>query len=168
MALDSKLTLTISASLTKALDLLTSEGRLAIQKVIALATGTGANQADKVFSDTRTITASATDSLDLAGGGLLDALGDAFGPARIKALYVFASGANTNNVNVTRPAANGVPLFLAASDGIPVRPGGLFVWIAPDATGVPVTAATADLIDLINSAGGTSVTYDIVILAASA
>lgn len=168
MALDSKVTLTISSSLTKALDLLTSEGKLAIQKVIALTSGTGANQADKVFSDTRTIAASATDSLDLAGGGLLDALGDAFGPARIKAVYVFAAAANTNNVNFTRPAVNGVPLFLAVSSGIPVRPSGLLIWVAPDATGVAVTAGTGDLIDLVNSAGGTSVTYDIVILGASA
>lgn len=168
MALDSKFTLNISAALTKALDLLTSEGKLAIQKVITLTSGTGANQADKVFSDTRTIAASGTDSLDLAGGGLLDALGDAFGPARIKAVYVFAASANTNNVNFTRPATNGVPLFLAVSSGLPVRPGGVLIWIAPDATGVAVTAATADLIDLVNSAGGTSVTYDILIIGASA
>jgi len=167
MTLSSNLVVTLTATLTKALDLLSPEGKLAIQKAIALTSGVGANQADKIFSDQRTITASATDSLDLAGS-LLDAFGDAFTPARIKALYVFAAAANTNNVNVTRPAANGVPLFLAAGDGIPVRPGGLLVWIAPDATGVPVTATTADLIDLINSAGGTSVVYDIVILGASA
>ncbi len=167
MALNSSITLTIAANLTKALDLLTSEGRLAIQKAVILTSGVGANQADKVFSDTRTITASATDSLDLAGT-LLDALGDAFTPARIKALYVFAASANTNNVNVTRPATNGVPLFLAASDGIPVRPGGLFMWLAPDATGIAVTATTADLIDIVNSGAGTSVTYDILIIGASA
>lgn len=167
MALATTITLTISAALTKALDLVSAEGRHAISKQIALASGTGANQADKVFSDSRTIAASATDSLDLAGA-LLDALGDAFTPARIKALYVFAAAANTNNVNVTRPAANGVPLFLAAGDGIPVRPGGLFVWVAPDATGVAVTAGTGDLIDIVNSGAGTSVTYDILIVGASA
>jgi hypothetical protein len=71
-------------------------------------------------------------------------------------------------VNVTRPAANGVPFMLAAGDGVALPPGGTFLWVAPTAAGVAVTAATADLIDIVNSGAGTSVTYDIVIVGASA
>jgi hypothetical protein len=169
MALTTDISLQLVLALTKALDLSVSpEARANVKKAIALATGTGANQADKYWPDQRTILASATDTLDLNGGGLIDPLGDAFAPARIKVVYVFAAAANTNNVNVVRPAANGVPLFLAAGDGIAVRPGGVFLWVAPDATGVAVTAGTGDLIDLVNSGGGSSVTYDIVIVGASA
>ena len=71
-------------------------------------------------------------------------------------------------MRVTRPASNGVPLFLAASDGLDVKPGGCFLWLAPDATGVAVTAGTGDLINIANSSSGTSVTYDVVIIGASA
>jgi hypothetical protein len=39
---------------------------------------------------------------------------------------------------------------------------------APDATGYPVTAATGDLVTLTNSAAGTSVTYDVIIIGSSA
>jgi hypothetical protein len=168
MALTTELLVQLVTKLTKTLDLVTPEAAQTIKKALSLATGTGANQADKIFSDQRTIAASGTDTLDLNGGGLLDALGDAFNLARIKLLLVVAAAGNTNNVNVTRPAANGVPLFLAAGDGLPVRPGGFFLWTAPDATAVPITAGTADLLDLVNSGGGTSVVYDIIIVGASA
>lgn len=167
MALTAKLVAQIVANLTSDLDLTDPAANLDVKKLVNLASGTGLNQADRIWSDTRTIAASGTDSLDLAGS-LEDALGNAFTPARVKALLVAAASGNSNNVNVTRPAANGVPLFLAAGDGIPVRPGGTLMWFAPDATGVAVTAGTGDLIDIVNSGGGTSVTYDIVILGASA
>jgi hypothetical protein len=167
MALSTTLTAQLVANLTSALDLVTAAAPLSWSRQVTLATGTGANQADRIWSDTRTIAASATDSLDLAGS-LTDALGAAFTPARIKGLLVAAAAANTNNVNVNRPASNGVPLFLAAGHGIPVRPGGMFMWVAPDVTGVAVTAGTGDLIDIANSGAGTSVTYDIVIIGASA
>lgn len=167
MSLATTITLTIDALLAKVLDLSPAQAHVRQTITKALATGTGADQADKIWHDRRTIAASATDSLDLAGA-LLDGLGDAFTPARIKAVIVVAALANTNNVNVTRPASNGLPLFLAAGDGIAVRPGGVFVWIARDATGVAVTGGTGDLLDIVNSAGGTDVTYDIYVIGASA
>src|SRR5262245_14274953 len=129
-------------------------------KAWALSSGVGANQGDRLYQAQRTIAASATDSLDVAGT-LVDVYGATITLARLKALMVVASGANTNNVHVTRPAANGVAIFLAAGDGIVVRPGGAFLWFAPDAIGIPVTAGSADLIDIINGAGSTSVVYDI-------
>lgn len=166
MALSSSFIFQLNASLTQAFDLVNGTVPLAISKSLTWATGTGVDQADKIFHDERTLAASTAEDLDVAGV-LTDAFGVTFTLARLKAIYVFALAANTNNVNVTRPAANGVPLFLAASDGIAVRPGGMFVWIAPDATGVAVTAATGDLITFTNSAAGTSVTYDVVLIGAS-
>lgn len=167
MSLTSRLTVGVVAELVSALDLANANVPLDMQTVIRLATGTGADQADKIFHDRRTLAASATEDLDLAGS-LTDPLGAALTFARIKAVIVKASASNVNNVNVTRPASNGVPLFLAAGDGIPVRPGGIFAWIAPDATAVAVTAGTGDLLTFTNSAGSTSVTYDVVLIGASA
>jgi len=166
-SLTAKLTTDLVATLTNALDLSTVTDPLDFKSTISLSSGTGANQADMLWHDTRTLSASATEDLDLAGV-LTNAFGTTQTFARIKVVMVTAASGNTNNVNVTRPASNGVPLFLAASDGIPVRPGGLFLWVAPDATAVAVTAGTGDLLTFTNSAGSTSVTYSVAIIGASA
>jgi hypothetical protein len=136
---------------------------------ISLADGAGAGQANLVFMDRRNIAASATDSLDLNGGGLLDPQRNTLVFARIKGLWVRAVSTNNaaNNVVVTRPAANGVPLFTAAGDSLALRPGEIFTWTSPTAAGVVVTAATGDLIDFVNSAGTNTVDYDVVILGAA-
>lgn len=167
MALTSELTVKAACTLTSALDLATASVPLTMTNRIRLTSGTGADQADLIFHDTRTLAASAAEDLDLAGS-LTDALGSTLTFARIKAVIVSADSANTNDVNVTRPSANGVPLFLAASDGIAVRPGGVFAWVAPDSTAVAVTAGTGDLLTFTNSAGSTSVTYDVLLIGASA
>lgn len=168
MTLDTRFELKVLAELSNTLDLATARAPLSLLKDVLLSDGTGANQADKIFADTRTIAASATDSLDLAGGGLTDLLGAALTLAKLKAIYIAAAAENTNHVVLTRPAANGVPLFSGAGDALPVLPGGVALWIAPNAAGVAVTAGTGDLIDLINSAAGSTVTYDIVIIGTSA
>lgn len=167
MALTTKLVTSVTSTLTDALDLSTVTDPLAYTLRTTLTSGTGANQADMLWHDTRTLSASATEDLDLAGV-LVNGLGDTQTFARVKLIMVTAASANTNNVNVTRPAANGVPLFLAAGDGIAVRPGGAFLASAPDATAYAVTAATGDLLTFTNSAGSTSVTYSVIIIGASA
>jgi hypothetical protein len=167
MALTTKLTASLAATLTDVLDLSTVSDPVSYSVRYDLTSGTGAGQADMMWHDRRTLTASATEDLDLAGV-LVNAFGDTQTFARVKAVIVAAASGNTNNVNVTRPASNGVPLFLAAGDGIPVRPGGMFWWVATDATAVAVTAGTGDLLTFTNSAGSTSVTYDVIIIGASA
>jgi hypothetical protein len=168
MALTTELTLKLVATLTGTADLLTPTAPLELTQRHRLATGTGLEQADMLWTDRVTLAASATADLDLAASLAPHVGTGTLTFARIKALIVLASEANTNDVQVTRPAANGVPIFLAAGDGIPVKPGGSFVWVAPNAAGVVVTAATGDLITFTNSAGSTGVTYDVVIIGASA
>lgn len=166
MALTTVIDANLSASLTSALDLVTASAPLALNTRISLASGTSTGQADLCWSDTRTVAASGTDALDLAGT-LAGNLGGTLTIVKLKAVFVRAAAANTNNVRVNRPASNGVPLFLAASDGIDVLPGGLFLWVAPGA-GVTVTAGTGDLLNIDNSSSGTSVTYDVVFVGTSA
>lgn len=166
--LSAKLTAALAATLGGPLDLSTPVDPLDFSSVLNFATGTGvtSGNADMMWHDTRTLTASATEDLDFAGS-LTNAFGVTQTFARIKAILVAAAAANTNNVNVIRPAANGVPLFLAASDGIPVLPGGMHLWVAP-AAGVIVTAGTGDLLTFTNSGAGTPVTYSIIVIGASA
>ena len=166
MSLTTNVKLSLVATLTAALDLSTPADSLSYTHNVALTSGTSTGKADMLWHDQRTLAASATENLDLAGS-----LSNAFGAtqtfAKIKAVGVFAATGNTNDVQVTRDGTNGVPLFLAAGDGIAVKPGGAFWWIAPN-TGITVTAATGDLLVVTNSAGTTSVTYDIVVIGTSA
>lgn len=166
MALTSDLRVVAEVVESVAGDLQTASAPLSFLARVRMATGTATGLADVMFTDTRTLSASATEDLDLKGS-LLTPLGQAFTPAKLKGVIVSAASGNTNDVQLTRPASNGVPLFLAASDGIAVKPGGAFAWFAPGA-GVTVTSSTGDLLTLTNSAGSTSVTYSIVLIGTSA
>ncbi len=166
-SLKTVLTASLLGTLSNPLDLVTGSAPLDYSKKMTWTNGTTANTADLIFSDTRTLAASATEDLDLAGS-LSSVYGATLTFVELRAILVVASTANTNNVNITRPASNGVPLFLAASDGTPVTPGGFFYWANPADGKVAVTAGTGDLITFTNSSSGTSVTYDVVIVGVSA
>ncbi|MGW3847183.1 hypothetical protein [Streptomyces fagopyri] len=163
------LAVSAAGELQQALDFGTGSAKQILSKSMALASGTGAGKADRLFSDRRTLAASGTEDLDLAGV-LLDAFGTAITFARIKGLIIAASKDNTNNVLVG--AASGSPwaALLNSTGVLTLRPGA-FVAVGTgvaDATGYAVTATTADLLKIANSGGTTGVTYDIHIIGASA
>jgi hypothetical protein len=162
-SLQATLSILLSGGIVDTLDVGEVSYPLALNLVNNFANGSGANQANKVFTDTRTLSASGTESLDLAGG-LTDAFGVTLTFTKIKAIIVTAAAGNTNSVQVTRPASNGLPLFMAAGDGIPLTPDAVFAAVFPNADGVAVTAGTGDLLTFTNSAGSTSVTYTIVVV----
>lgn len=169
MPLNSKLSIGITASLTKSLDL--ADGSVPLAKVYQaiLSSGTAAGMADLVFHDTRTLTASANEDLDLAGV-LTDAFGATLTFVKVKGLFVAAAAANTNNVVVGNAATNAWATLLNSTGTIQVRPGafvGAFAGQA-DAAGYAVTAGTGDLLRVTNGGAGTSVTYDIIVLGTSA
>lgn len=167
MALTSTLNFSVSGIHSGTADLGTPSLPFSLTSNFTLASGTAAGQADRVFTDTRTLAASATENLDLAGV-LLDPFGAAITFATVKAIIIKAAAANNaaNAVQVTRPATNGVPFLMAAGDGIALAPGYMFAWFG-SGTGVTVTAATGDIITVTNSAGTNSVNYDVVIIGTS-
>jgi len=167
VALTTKYVAQVIATLTSPLDLSTPTDALDYTFRQSLTSGTGAGAADMMWHDQRTLSASASENIDLAGS-LTGAFGTTLTFARVKGLVVAAATGNTNNVQVARGSSNGFTLFLAASDGLVVRPGGIFAWFAVDATGVAVTAGTGDILTITNGGAGTSVTYDIVVIGASA
>lgn len=175
MPLAGTASLALQLSLTKAFDMnIAPSAILALSKGLTIATGTGAGQADLLFADTRTIAISGTDDLDLTGGGLLTPLGDAFNAARIKGLVVVAEShlttdvVNTNDVVVGAAASNQwVGPFGAATHTIRLQPGMMLAIFATGATAWPVTAGTGDLLRIANSGAGTSVLYQIALLASS-
>lgn len=130
-----------------------------------LATGTGASQADKVFSDQRTLNASANETLDLTA--LADPFGAPLSFAKVKALLIAASPNNANDVVIGAAASNP---FLAALGGttptITLKPGGAVLLTAP-VGGWTVTDSSNDQLKIANSAGGSPVVYDIVLIGTS-
>jgi len=152
-------------ALTQTTDMSSPADVLNYDRTLVYGNGTGAGQANMWWHDQRTLGASATEDIDLAGS-LVSVFGTTITLTSLKGVFVYASASNNaaNNVNVTRPASNGTALFLAAGDGIALGPGEFFSWFTPAANGRTVTGGTVDLITLTNSAGTNSVTYDVFIL----
>jgi len=168
MALTTRISLGLVAALTNPSVLATSAEELNYPKLFQWSSGTAANQADRIFRKQNTLAASGSETLDLAGS-LLDVFGATITFARIKLLLVYAATANTNLVQVGGAAATVFVNWVAnSSDIVNVRPGGLLLLTAPDATGYAVGAGASDFLKIANSAAGTPVTYDIVLVGASA
>jgi hypothetical protein len=170
MPLVSDLTVNFNVQQSSTLDLASGLVTMQRQYRTLLQNGTAAGQADRFFQDTRTVAASTNDDLDLAGV-LTDAYGVTITFARIKGLFVAAAAANANNVIIGGSATNPVTSFMSGTTpAIILRPGASMMLTAgsADATGYAVTAGTADILRLTNGGAGTTVTYDIVIIGASA
>lgn len=162
------LTLSAAGTLFGTSGLATPQAGLNFSQITPLGNGTGANQADKMYAATRTLALSTGEDLDLAGV-LTDSFGASITFARIKAMLFRASAANANNVIVGNAASNGFVSWCgSATDKVTVRPGGTFALFAPDAVAYAVTASTADLLHVLNGGAGTAVTYDVVLIGASA
>ena len=163
-ALAATIAISLAASYSNSLDIGSVNYQPNFNSNFVFNDGIGANQAKILFTDTRTLAASANESLDLAGV-LLDAFGNTIIFDRIKAIIVTADPTNTNNVLFGGAAtAQAAPWFGTVTDTLVVRPGGCIALIAPDAVGYDVTATTADLIKIANSGAGTGVNYTIVIV----
>lgn len=161
--------LAVAATYPIVTDLQSADAPINYAKSLTLADGVGNSQADRMFTDTRTLAPSANEDLDLAGV-LFDVFGRAFTVVKLKCFLIVAAIGNAaaNKVQVRRGATNGVPIFTAVSSGVAdLEAGGMFLWASPLA-GVTVTPATGDLVNIANSAGTNSVNYDVVIIGTSA
>src|SRR5690242_5351636 len=155
--------LEVTSTLTSALDLVNVVSPLDYVAGFDLKTGTGSGQADMQWSDERTLAASASEDLDLAGS-LTGPVGSTLTFARIKGILIKAKSTNTNNVVVSSPASNAAPLFGGTTGSISLAPGEIFAWFAPVGGGKVVTPATGDLVHVANSGAGTSVDYDVIVI----
>ena len=139
-----------------------------ISKSLSVASGTGSGQADLLYAGTRTLGASATEDLDLAGTMLQDVFGANLTFVDVMGLFVSAAAANTNTVVIGGAAATQfVGWFGAATHTVALRPGQWITFFHPT-TGFPVAAGSTDLLRIGNGGAGTSVTYDILIWGTSA
>jgi hypothetical protein len=143
-------------------DLALLSGAVDSDTVINLSNGTGAGKANQIFADTRTLAASATEDLDLAGV-LVDFFGATITFTKIKYIKIIADAANTNNVVIGAGTAPWIGLLNAAGT-ITLRPGAHFAAGDASATGMPVVATTGDILKILNSAGTTVVNYTVIII----
>ena len=127
------------------------------QAVAEWATGTSANQADKVYADVVSLAASSS-ALDLYGV-LADEFGTTINGAELVLVAVKNnSTTSTENITVTSTIA-------WISGNIVVGPGGFVVWASP-IDGVAITNSSADTITL--NPGSDTFTADVLVLMRSA
>jgi hypothetical protein len=168
VALNVDISLQVKAFLSTPTDLAQATAPHILPFATTWASGVAANQADLVWGDERSIAASGTDDLDLAGS-LTGALGGTITFAKVKGIFVTASAANTNKVVVGAAAATQfVGPFGANTHTLAVDAGGFFATATPLLAGWGVTATTADLLRVANSAAGTAVVYRILLIGTSA
>lgn len=137
-----------------------------------LADGTLANQADLIYAAQRSVTTGANDDIDLAGV-LTDAFGVTITFAELVGILLLnkpiTGAANTTDLTIGL-GSNPFLGFLGGTTPTigPIKPGGAFMLFAGDAAGIgTVTAATADILRIANSAGATN-NYQIGIIGRSA
>lgn len=165
-SLRTTLLLRVNANLTSSSDFAEASAPVFLEKQDVWANGAAAQQAQLVFSDKRTLAASTTDDLDLAGGALTDPFGAAFSPAKLRAVIITASATNTNTV-VVGGDVNAVPITSTAATTVTLQPGASFVLTAPALAGIAVTAGTGDILQIANGGAGTSVEYSVVLIGTS-
>jgi hypothetical protein len=160
--LNAKVTVSIIADLINALDLTSPKDPLRLSHQEDLANGTGANQANMLWHDQRTLSTGASENIDLAGA-LTNAFGTTITFTKIKALLI-------ENLNSSRTLTIGgassnawIGALVATNDLIVIQPGGVFLITAPGASGMAVVADTGDILKVLNAAGGDT-TYNIAII----
>ncbi len=177
MSLKATVTLGFDVNRTSSPDIGSSSYQSAAAWAKTLLDGVGLNQVNKVFVDKVTLAGSGTVTYDLDSGALADPSGVSGGVvaafSRIVAIFIRRTNtpaATTQDENVKLHGDFILTKFLSPGGdtlvnvSIPIRPGGIFAYIAPDATGVAVTASTGDQITLTNESAGDSTDLEVVIL----
>lgn len=163
-SLSAQILVNLAATYTDSRDLGDATDKPTVNTSYSFTNGTGADQAQVVFSDTRTLSSSTSESLDLYGG-LTDAFGNTINFAAVKGILVKAASGNGDTISVGPHATAGFTTMAdAAGDKFVVRPGGLLLLVANDATGYAVTDSTADILEVTNNDSGASADYDIVLI----
>lgn len=133
--------------------------------------GAGIDQANKVFQDKITLAGSGVQTYDL-DSALVGPLGTVTF-SRIYAICIRRTDAPVASTQDENVALKGdfilTKLLIPAGDTltnmyIPIRPGGEFIYVCPDATGVAITASTGDELTLTNISAGDTCNLDVIIL----
>ena len=128
----------------------TGTRNFAVGMAWALATGTGVGQADKCWSDIRTVAGAGTDQIDLTAVQI-NVFGSVETFVKVKAIVVVSSQLNATNISVTRPTG-GLPFLTIVGAVAAFGAGGFYAWCDPTA-GITAGVDPAARFDIVNSAG---------------
>ena len=133
----------------------------------SLSLGTGLDQGDLVYSAKAVaISGSATNALDVSGS-LSDVYGTTITAVKMKMFYLKNLSTTAGDTLTIGGDANGMLLMDAAADTITIQPNGFILLWQPSLAGMAVTAATGDIIDILENAGNAN-TYDVAFIATTA
>jgi hypothetical protein len=153
----------VLGTLTEPSDLGSNQAATSGSALITWTSGSDATAAQRVWGDTRTLAASASEALDLAGG-LTSGLGGTLTFTAIKELWLKAHEDNGSTITLGAAAANGwAGPFGATTHTLTLPAGGVVHLIAPTVTGWPVTAGTGDLLKVANNDSAASASYSLVL-----
>jgi len=121
--------------------------------------GLNPGQVDWVYQAERELAVGTNEDLDFAaGGGLFESDNTAIAGTKLRALAILNEGPGQLEVG---PPAAGILWCKAATDRVIIPPGGIVAWsCGPTATGIDITAVTADLLNITED-GTAAVTYKI-------
>lgn len=120
---------------------------------VPLEDGVDADEADQVYTlENQTIADDDELLVDLRGGGLLDPLGAAFGPAKLRVILIASRRTNTTPLTLFGDPAS-VPVLSDAAATVTLNPGCMFLLVDRSSTGIPVTPTTGDILRIANGLG---------------
>jgi len=109
---------------------------VALSRPINFTDGTGANQVNTCYHDI--VALSTSTELDLTDSSLTDVFGTAINLSKLKALYI--KNTTDSALHIGGATATQVGIVAdKASDIIVLPAGGIFLWTAPDETGLDVS-----------------------------
>lgn len=136
---------------------------------IALTDGAGANQANNLYCDQRTLTAGSNERINLYSfGGINDPVGVAYVNVRVKIIIIQnlnATDTNQLNLGNDATAAEFTSIFGAAGHIIKLNGNSTLIFANPGATGWAVANGTNNLLKILNTSG-VSITYNIIVVGA--
>jgi hypothetical protein len=156
---------------TNTTDLGTASWAYSADWLKAFADGSGINQANKIYQAKITLTGSGTSTIDLDSS-----LTGPLATVSFSRIYLLAVRrtdtpvASTQDENVTiggdwiltKYLIPGADTLSAVT--LPLRPGGTFFIVAPDATGIAVTATTGDQVTFTNSSSADTTHLEVVVI----
>jgi hypothetical protein len=162
-ALTSSVQFAVSSNHTTAIGLSTVKDDVGYSINKSFSNGSGTTQvADLVYHASRTLASSTAEDLDFYGT-LTDAFGTTLNYARIKTIVI--ENTSTSESLTVGGDDNSIPFFDPATATVTIPPSGILCLVGP-LGGFAVTADTGDILQVTNSAGGSTI-YKIHVVGAS-
>ena len=135
---------------------------LNLSRGINFTEGVGANQINMIFHDQRTLADAANETLAFNDGSLTNKVGVSITMDIVKAIYIKNTSSDATLI-LGNATSNAILLFGSTTHTHLCKPGGEFVFIAPDINGLDVT--TNDELKFEHDGTGTDdLIYDLVVM----